>query len=110
MALVPGEKVFERVPLIFDEMDTLLTGIRPGEDDPDVIIAREPRILEQLRRFCFEERIDGVAQPVKRIAQRLAPLLMPAHTGIAAAIGVPAFDPVRTAPGGALDDLRLDLR
>src|SRR4051812_1956623 len=103
MALVPSEKVLERVPLIFDEMDTLLAGIRPGEDDVDVIISRPPRIMEHVRRFCFEERIDGVAQPVKRITQRLAPLLMPAHTGIAAASGVPTFDPVRTAPGGALD-------
>src|SRR6185295_3279068 len=60
----------------------------------------------------LERRRHAVAQPVEGVAQRLAPALVPALLAarVAAAVGGPAADAVRAAPGGVLLDLDLVVR
>src|SRR4029077_21260991 len=54
-------------------------------------------------------KIEPVLQGVEGLAERAAPLLLPAAAGIAAAIGTPALDAVDAAPRAVFDDLRLPL-
>ena len=62
---------------------------------------------EQFGGLGFVGFDEAVAQVIERLAQGRAPRLVPAGlaAGVAAAVGVPAADAVRAAPGGVLDDL-----
>ena len=77
------------------------------EHDVDVVVARAPRIAQQRAAAHLEDRDALVAQPVERVAQRRAPLLIPsrAAAGAAAAVALPAPEAVVAAPRGALGDL-----
>ena len=78
------------------------------EDDVDVGVARGPEVDEERRGELFGERCGGVAEEVEGLAQRAAPLLVPAGlAAVAAAVGAPALDAVGAAPGGVLGDLGL---
>ena len=87
-----------------ESFDTLLPRL---EDDVDVVIARPPRVTEELAPVVLETGRDLVAQPVERVAERGAPLLVPAkrRSGAASAVGTPSRDSVRTAPRRVLVDL-----
>src|SRR5262245_40842795 len=72
----------------------------------NVVIPRRPWIAKQFTGFSFERCGDCVPQPVQRLPQRSAPLLVPVRipTGIAAAVAVPALHAVRTTPRGTFPD------
>jgi hypothetical protein len=68
-------------------------------DEVDIAITGGPEIFEQRPRKLFGERSGGVAQMIKCLAQRAAPLLVPAGlAAVASAVGAPTLDAVLTAP------------
>ncbi len=70
----------------------------------DVLVARGPRVAQQVAAGLLELRREVVAQEVEGRAQRRAPALVPAAGGggVAAAVARPAAQTVRAAPRGAL--------
>jgi len=84
--------------VILDEaLDVLL---RTVQDHVDVIVARLPWIAEDARSVLFENRGALVAQPVERVTQGPAPLLIPSgrRADIAAAVELPTRYAVAAAP------------
>src|SRR5690606_35591503 len=79
------------------------------EDDADVGIARGPGVAQEGGGGLLVDRDDGVAQVMKRLAQRSPPCLAPfrVSAGLAPAVGPPAFDAVDAAPRGVLMDADL---
>ena len=91
--------------------EAVLAGGGTVEHQLDVGVARGPEVGEQAFGELFGQRRGCVAEKVEGFAQGRAPLLVPAGlAAVAAAVGAPAFDAVRAAPGGVLDDLSLPLR
>src|SRR5215471_7301163 len=76
---------------------------RIGEN-VDVVIARRPRVGEELRYLLLVTQVRLVLQKLEGLSQRRAPGLVPSffRFGGAAAVAVPAADTVRAAPGSAL--------
>src|SRR6185436_20379793 len=81
-----AEKLFARLELV--------------ENQVDYIIARRPRIIEQLSTCRFEMDCRFAAQIFERRPQRSAPGLVPAWlaAGLTTTIANPTADPVKTAP------------
>src|SRR3990172_9143035 len=79
---------------------TLYVFSRAIVDDADIIIARGPGMLEQRPASLFEGLRQRVAQPVQRVAQGRAPLLIPVRMAarVAAAVAPPAIEAVKAAP------------
>ena len=81
------------------------------ENHVDVCVARGPHIVEEFRALLLGEWSEGVAQFVESLAQGCAPFLVPSRlAAVAAAVGTPALDAVRTTPRGVFDDFALALR
>src|SRR5205814_10571232 len=79
---------------------------RSIENDENVIVARFPRIAQELPRVRFKCRNNFIAQPIERVAKRGAPVLVPAcASAVAAAVFHPAAHAVRTTPGRSLVNL-----
>ena len=76
------------------------------QDDVDEVVASRPGVFQRLGAAPLECRRQRVAQPIERLPQRLAPRLIPLGmaAGVAAAIRSPAFESVRTTPGGVLEN------
>lgn len=74
-------------------------GLGAIEHHIDVVISRRPGIAQNVRCVFFVDDNQLIAQPVQRLPQRFAPLLLCAATTTAAAIVLPAIDPVGTTPG-----------
>src|SRR5262245_34791008 len=86
--------------------------LRSGQDHVDVVVAGGPWIAQEFAAPLFKARSDGIAQPVERFTQGMAPLLIPfrAAAGITSTIAVPSLDAVGATPGGTLPDFRLHHR
>jgi len=82
---------------------------RAVQNDRNILVPCQPRIFQKLFPPRFKNRCQLVAQPVERLAQRRAPLLIPAAmtAGVTTAVALPTFDAMRTAPRAALMNLRL---
>src|SRR6202789_77973 len=81
------------------------------EDYIDVGVAGGPYILKQLHSLGLSKRDQGIAQRVERLAQRLAPCLVPARAAtVATAVGAPSLNAVNAGPGAVLYDLAFMIR
>src|SRR5579859_2926099 len=74
-----------------------------------VFVSSRPRVLQKLLCASFVVGQQIIPQPIKRLAQRPPPFLVPAGTasGIAPAVTFPARHAVRAAPRGLFFDADL---
>ena len=81
---------------------------RAIQNDADVSVARGPRVAEEVPALGLVAGGQFIPQPVKRIAERLAPFLVPIADGRRSCSRNPAptAHAVRTTPGAGLVDLR----
>ena len=82
------------------------------QDDLDIAIASACRIVKQRRRRLLPQRPGCIAKPIKSVAQRPTPFLVPVRIlpGIASAIGAPPLHSVAATPRRIFANLRLRRR
>src|SRR5262245_50565830 len=78
----------------------------------DVGVTRLPRVTKEYSRLFFVFRRDRITEPVQCLPEGKPPILIPLGitSGIAAAVAIPAFDSMGTAPRAAFPDFDFEGR